>query len=162
MHKHTGAVCLRLLLLSFLLISGCSGLGSAKPEANSAAAQHDTSASESLAEKDKCAPAIEWLQDTSKHNLWKGDRTAILKHFEEQQRVGATAISAVDIAKEEGHEICASFVLTLPDGPKRREVITAHNNFWKTYLGPDASPEDLKEFTAQDQGQKYLFYNFDL
>jgi hypothetical protein len=119
-------------------------------------------ASESMAESDKRSPALEWLRNTSQHMLWKGDRAAIARHLEEQQKAGASEIWAVDLAKEEGHEICASFVLVLPQGAARAKLISLHNEFWKTYLGSEASAEDLKEFTIADEGQKYIFYNFDL
>jgi hypothetical protein len=149
-------------LLFALLWIGCSKAGPPTPAADSVAAGHDKMASESLAQKDKCAPAVEWLKDTAKHTLWKGDRAAILAHFEAQQAAGAQDIQAVDLEEMEGHQVCASFVLALPEGAARKAVIERHNAFWKSYLGPEASAEDLKDFTAQDEGQKYLFYNFDL
>lgn len=151
-----------LLLLITLLLMGCSGPGSPTPAVDSEAANQDKSAAESLAEKDKCAPALAWLKDTTRHNLWKGDRTAIVKHFEVQQAAGAKEIYAVGVEEVEGHQICASFVLVLPAGAARKAVLDGNNAFWKSYLGSSASEEDLKEFVVTDQGQKYLVYNFDL
>jgi len=134
--------------------------GAATPAAESRAAQADKSAAEDLAKKDKTAPALAWLAD-SKHALWKGDRAAINLHFQDLQRAGLKDVYAVGIAKEQGAEICASFVAVLPPaGDLRKKVIYKHNEFWKSYLGSEATPEELKEFQVTDEGQKYLFYNF--
>lgn len=142
-------------------LAGCSKApGSATtPAAESRAAHDDKAAADDLAEKEKTAPAIEWLAD-SKHALWKGDRTAIKLHFEDLQRAGIQEIYAVGIDEN----ICASFVVVLPPAgdEKRKRAFLKHNEFWKKYLGSDASEEDLKDFIAQDEGQKYFFYNFDL
>ena len=151
-----------LLLFIALLVMGCSKSGPSAPAPDSIAASHDKSAAESLAEKEKCAPALDWLKDTAKHSLWKGDRAAIVTHFEAQRKAGAKEIYAVGVEEAEGQQICASFVLVLPEGAARKAVLDNHNAFWKSYLGPEASAEDLKEFEVTDEGQKYLFYNFDL
>ena len=151
-----------LLLLIALFLMGCSAPGSPTPTPGSEVANQDKSAAESLAEKDKCAPALDWLKDSTRHNLWKGDRAAIVKHFEAQQAAGVKEIYAVGVEEVEGHQICASFVLVLPAGAARKAVLDSHNGFWKNYLGSSASEEDLKEFVVMDEGQKYLFYNFDL
>ena len=152
-----------ILTLLTCLSLGCSGpVSPPTPSPDSLAATHDQQSSEALADKDKCAPAVDWLKDTAHHHLWKGHREPILKHFEEQQAAGAKEIVAVDIEETEDNQICASFVLVLPPAPARQSVIARHNSFWKNYLGSGASPEDLQEFTVKDDGQKYLFYNFDL
>ena len=154
-------------ILAFFFITclaGCSKApgGAATPAAESRAAEADKSAAEDLAEKEKTAPALAWLAD-SRHALWKGDRAAITLHFQDLQRAGLKDIFAVGIAKEEGAEICASFVAVLPPpGDLRKKVIYKHNEFWKSYLGSDAGVEELKEFQVSDEGQKYLVYNFDL
>lgn len=154
-------------ILAFFVITclaGCSKSpgGAATPAAESQAAQADKSAAEEMADKDKTAPALAWLAD-SKHALWKGDRAAITVHFQDLQRAGLKEVFAVGIAKEQDAEICATFVAVLPPpGDLRKRVIYKHNEFWKSYLGSDASAEDLKEFQVTDEGQKYLFYNFDL
>ena len=154
-----------LSLLLLLGLAGCSkGPGSAAtPAAESRAAHDDKAAAEDLAEKDKTAPALAWLAD-SKHSLWKGDRAAIKLHFEDLQRAGIKEIYAVGIEEAEGTQICASFVAVLPPAgdDKRKKAFFKHNEFWKAYLGQDASEEDLKDFVSQDEGQKYFFYNFDL
>lgn len=156
---------MKIALLVLLLLVGCSQkpTGPATPAAGSRAASHDASAVEALAEKDKCFPAVDWLKNTSTNMLWKGDRTAILKHFEEQQRAGVQEITAVGVETLEGKQICASFVALLPaPGPARDQAIRLHNEFWKAYLGPETSAEDLADFQVKDEGQKYLDYNFDL
>lgn len=154
-----------LSLLLFLGLAGCSKTpGSpATPAAESRAAHDDKAAAEDLAEKEKTAPALTWLADT-RHSLWKGDRAAIKLHFEDLQRAGIKDIYAVGIEEAEGTQICASFVVVLPPAgdDKRKKAIYKHNEFWKSYLGADASQEDLKDFLAQDEGQKHLLYNFDL
>jgi len=153
---------MKIALLVLLLLVGCSQKPSG-PAAGSQAATRDASAVESLAEKDKCFPALEWLKNTSTNMLWKGDRAAILKHFEEQHKAGMTEITAVGVETMEGKQICASFVALLPPpGPARDKAIRLHNDFWKAYLGPDVSAEDLADFQVKDEGQKYLDYNFDL
>jgi hypothetical protein len=144
----------------FLLLLGLAGCSkpATTPAAESRAAHDDKAAAEDLAEKDKTAPALAWLAD-SKHALWKGDRTAIKLHFEDLQRAGLKEVYAVGI--EDG--ICASFVAVLPPpGDLRKKAFYKHNEFWRAYLGPDTSEEDLKDFLAKDEGQKYFFYNFDL
>ncbi len=155
-------------IFSFLLLIGLAGCSKAPgsattPAAESRAAHDDKAASEDLAEKDKTAPALAWLADT-RHALWKGDRVAIKLHFEDLQRAGLQEIYAVGISEAEGTQICASFVAVLPPAgdEKRKKAFAKHNEFWKKYLGPDASEEDLKDFLAQDEGQKYFLYNFDL
>ena len=112
---------LKIALLVLLLLVGCSQKPSG-PAAGSQAATRDASAVESLAEKDKCFPALEWLKNTSTNMLWKGDRAAILKHFEEQHKAGMTEITAVGVETMEGKQICASFVALLPprDRPATR------------------------------------------
>jgi len=154
-----------LSLLLLLGLAGCSqGSSSAPtPAAESRAAHDDKAAAEDLAEKDKTAPALAWLAD-SKHALWKGDRSAIKLHFEDLQRAGIKEIYAVGLEEAEGTQICASFVVVLPPAgdEKRKKAIYKHNEFWKAYLGSDASEDDLKDFLVKDEGQKYFFYNFDL
>lgn len=155
-------LCLALLAAVCL---GCSSTPSAPPTPaqGSRNAEIDASAAESLQESDKCFPAVAWLQDTSSHMLWKGDRAAILKHFKAQQAAGMKDIMAVGVEQAEGKQICAAFVATLPPpGPARDKAILQYNEFWKSYLGPDVSPEDLADFQVKDEGQKYLDYNFDL
>lgn len=151
-------------ILAFLLLLGFSGCSvSPTPAVESRTAHDDKAAADDLAEKDKTAPALAWLAD-SRHALWKGDRVAIKLHFEDLQRVGIKEIYAVGLEEAEGTQICASFVVVLPPAgdEKRKKAIYKHNEFWKAYLGPDASEEDLKEFLVKDEGQKYFFYNFDL
>lgn len=158
MHK---GICISLLLLS---LAGCAkGPTTPTPAAESRAARDDKSAADDLAEKDKTAPALAWLAD-SKHALWKGDRIRIKLHFEDLQRAGIKDISAVGIEDMEGTQVCASFVVTLPPpgDEKRPRAFSKHNDFWKSYLGSDATEEDLKDFLVKDEGQRYFFYNFDL
>lgn len=153
------------LLLLLLNMAGCStgGGSTPTPAAESRAAHDDKAAAEDLAEKEKTAPALAWLAD-SRHALWKGDRSAIKLHFEDLQRAGIKEIYAVGLEEAEGTQICASFVVVLPPpgDEKRKKAIYKHNEFWKAYLGKEASEEDLKEFLVSDEGQKYFFYNFDL
>ncbi|MBT9583902.1 hypothetical protein IV102_11210 [bacterium] len=151
-----------LFLLIASLVMGCSKSVPPSPAPDSIAASHDKSAADSLAEKEKCFPALDWLKDTAKHSLWKGDRAAIVTHFVAQRTAGAKEIYAVDVEETEGQQICASFVLVLPEGAARKAVLDKHNAFWKSYLGPQAGAEELKEFVVGDEGQKYLVYNFDL
>ena len=151
------------LLAGILLGCSATPTGPATPAAGSHNASVDASAAESLKESDKCFPAVAWLEDTTNHVLWKGDRGAILKHFREQVAAGMKEITAVDVEQAEGKQICAGFVGTLPPaGPARDKVIAQYNEFWKSYLGSDASAEDLAEFQVKDEGQQYLDYNFDL
>lgn len=150
------------IILLALALVGCAGSPTAvTPSPSSRAAEMDHSAAELLAEKDKCAPALAWLKDTTNHMMWKGDRAAITRHLEEQQKAGAKEIWATGLEDAEGKQICAMFVVVLPEGEARKRVIANHNVFWRSYLS-DATAEDLKEFEVQDQGQKYLEYNFDL
>lgn len=150
-----------IVFLLFFGLAGCSKAPGSPttPAAESRAAHDDKAAAEDLAEKDKTAPALEWLAD-SKNALWKGDRIAIKLHFEDLQRAGLKEIYAVGIQDN----ICASFVVVLPPvaDEKRKKAFLKHNEFWRKYLGADTSEEDLKDFIAQDEGQKYFFYNFDL
>lgn len=155
-------------ILPFLFIFGLAGCSQAPgsattPAAESRAAHDDKAAADDLAEKEKTAPALAWLAD-SRHALWKGDRAAIKLHFEDLQRAGIKDIYAVGLSEAEGTQICASFVVVLPPvgDEKRKRAFAKHNEFWKKYLGPDTSEEDLKDFVVTDEGQKYFFYNFDL
>ena len=147
------------VILSFL--AGCAAPSVSTPD--SKVADRDKVAGDSLAQKGAVAPALAWLAD-SRHALWKGDRVRIKLHFEEMERSGLKELFAVDIEEVEGTQVCARFVLVLPPvgDEKRKKAFYKYNEFWKAYLGKEASEDDLKEFLAQDQGQKYLTYDFDL
>ncbi|MBS2037822.1 hypothetical protein JST97_22750 [bacterium] len=155
---------MRWMLLLLLAFSGCSQKPAEPPTpaATSRAAETDKLAAEDLADPQKSAPALAWLA-APKHSLWKGDPVAIKLHFEELERAGLKEIYAVGIEEVEGNQVCASFAVVLPPAgdPKRKTAITKYNDFWKRTFGPEAK-DDLAEVIVTDEGQKYLYYNFDL
>lgn len=151
-----------ILCLALLLCPGCSQKQSNTPAAGSRYAEFDREMTKDLAESGRTAPAVAWLKDPQ-NTLWKGDRKAILTHFEQLEKAGVKNIYAVGIEDVEGRKIAAAFAAELPaEKAQRGKVIAMHNLFWKDYLGPDVAADDLKDFTAEDHGQKFLDYNFDL
>jgi len=116
-----------------------------------------------LMDKDGSAEARGWLHPShSNHVLWKGDRERITTLVNDLYAAGAESVHAVEILKEQGTEIVAQFVVTLPPEPRARQrVLRVHNEFWKSDLG-DGEAEDLADFTMDDHGQRYVEFNFDL
>ncbi len=151
-----------------VLLCGCgmlffAGCGPHVAEVNDLVSEPDQQALEMLANKATIAEAKAWLAaDPKQHVLWKGDRQAISQLVDSLYAAGAPNVSAADISKEEGFELVALFVVTLPDDPAARaKVFKTHNDFWRTYL-TDVDEDELADFQESDRGQKHLTLNFDL
>ncbi|MCC7193765.1 MAG: hypothetical protein IT444_13405 [Phycisphaeraceae bacterium] len=173
-----------LAVAGFLTATGC---GDAQPGASSGSsnttsstvtqggknssaeiASADKNCLDLINEKGKVAEAREWLDPKHTHHvLWSGDKQQLRDLFNALYDAGAPAVHAVDISdlsdltKQPG-EMTALFVVTLPDDAGARErVFRRLVEYWKPFF-EGTEPEDIKEYTPTDVGQKYYLLNLDL
>lgn len=173
-----------LVIVGLLAAAGC---GDAKPNTSSGsssttsstvtqggkslsakAASEDKNCLDLLNEKGKVAEARQWLDPKHTHHvLWSGDKQQLRDLFNGLYDAGAPAVHAVDIndlsdlTKQPG-EMTALFVVTLPDDAGARErVFRRLVEYWKPFF-EGAEPEEIKEYTPTDVGQKYYLLNLDL
>lgn len=99
-------------------------------------------------EHEKPVDTVEFFANSEKYMIWKGDRDAFKKLFEEIRTAGAPATHAV-CSDTFGKMVAASFIITLPEDPAaRKKVIELHNGFWTKMVDPDA-------------GQKHIMLTYD-
>ena len=148
------------------LVSGCedqtksSSAGQSeqpeKPRDHAAEAkEEDKQAAERLADaKSIHAEASKWLS-AGNHAVFKGDKESMKKLIANLYAAGATNVEAVDIAALGGGELCASFVVTMPQDAKARAKVIEEANVFFTHNGDE--PDDA----VKDAGQKYLVLQTD-
>ena len=153
---------LRVGLLA-LLFAGCApSVPSSKATVQPSATPHSSAslsieeeetrfAATLLKDQEHCAPALVWLHDR-RHLLWKGNRAAIIEHFEALQKLSVPAITACVYGPQD-KQLCGAFVVTLPKRD-RAAIFAAYNAFCKQH-NPDSYS------LVEDKGQPYLLYSFD-
>ena len=110
-----------------------------------------------LADKKHCQPALKWLANRRDHILWKGDRDALLAHFQKLEKIGTREIWACTHDLKD-KQICPAFVVVLPSAEgDRRRSFELHNRFWQSQL---TDPSALEAVEQHEQHQKYLLYSF--
>jgi hypothetical protein len=161
-------ICETWLLLVCLgyVLAGCDDLGlnvSGEQETTAEAESESDDAQALTMIRDKeVAEAKAWLAQEQGHVLWKGDRGQIKQLVDRLYAAGVPQVYAAGISKEGPTEIVAMFMAELPaDKAARDRVFDVQAKFWKSYLD-DPDPDDLKSLVKEDQGQKYLIFNFDL
>ena len=154
------------LLFAVPYFSGCGELGIDGPAADESS--DDSESGDNLAlkmiQENDVAEARAWLAIEKDHHLWKVDRAAVKPLVEKLYAAGSPKVYATGTkpADDSPTQMVAMFMAEVPeDAAVRSRIFQVQADFWKSHLNsPDK--EDLEEVMEKDEGQKYLFFNFDL
>jgi hypothetical protein len=159
-------IVLACILFHAPLFCGCEELavdGPAADESSEDSESGDNLALKMINEND-VAEAREWLAIEKDHHLWKVDRATVKPLVEKLYAAGSPKVYATGTkpADESPTQMVAMFMAEVPDDPAvRSRIFQVQADFWKSYLD-DPDQDDLDEVIEKDEGQKYLFINFDL
>ena len=156
---------MRSTLLVAPLFCGCGEFGIDGPASEDS---DDSESGDNLALKmikeNDVAEAREWLAIEKDHALWKVDRATVKPLVEKLYAAGATKVYATGTKPDDDSptQMVAMFMAEIPeDAAARSRIFQVQTDFWKSHLdNPDK--EDLEDVMEKDEGQKYLFFNFDL
>jgi len=98
------------------------------------------------------AEARQWLKDSSRHLIFKGDRKEVVKLVEDFYKAGATKVFICDIESHDGNDYAGGLLIVLPKDSDARG---------KVFKVAEKADTAFENDPTKDEGQKYIYYAFD-